>query len=969
MKKWIRCLATFLVVCLMISTLSVSTSAASLTFTDEFGTWTYQVEEDGSITLLKCDTAKKNIIIPATIDGKPVKKLGKHLFQNNETITGVVIPHGVEEIEKMVFFGCDKLEYVEIPTSLTTIGDKAFSKCEALETLYIPASVTELGEKVFEDSPKVDVHCPLTSDTAEYLKENKSDVANYTLIQVTPETPAPQPEAGVEPEASKPPVINGKLVTYTFGKIINGKPEFTFVVADSMPDLDLMHYIVKGENGSTYIYLGEEVRELMNKRFQLVSMSRYDGTNTETFDFTKIESWVSVGTSVNTFMDEAGKPQADVIYHMGINVMGEYAAGFPTNMDFNSDNEMLEFGVVDYDWNSTMVKENDKYTYFDKYDGTSVRYQAKDGTEIITSDEYGTYLHNFGVKGSCVNISIVKTESMKPDGTGYNTLFKEVVVNSPDGKSLVDATANENTRLDGTLQSRNGSRVEVVDNVVLDDQFYHANYDQNGELIDAHHESRSEAEEEGTYEVSNLTGRVTEKWTHHREEMRTDSNGNREEIEIHVDCEDTNRVFYRENVVQAESVQDAMDKISYDFPNEPDLLEDYVSYTYVNVVDIHKEQGTQTNLTTGEVYDIDQTRKIEEMSDYTYLGDTGKFVGWDWTWTYDYEDDAAAASGDGVLTHYTVTEYKYSADNDTWTKTQTHASVKNREDGSTIDFKDNDPSLTIEQVLADYSLYSESYEYDPKNSGMDNWKKTSTDNLYGFKEWDGTDKVNQSHTDPETGTHVNIVTANGVQVGDTYVNGTATPDSEINAEVKEVVDNMPETMEEISDMILGTSEVTTDDGTTLAQNEVKDEMLDLVEDLKEEAFEDTNFFEETVTDTTILENGEELLDSLEEVFESGVLPENNIEGSVDHHHKDDGSSVTIIDGVEAAAEPADEAAVEPAAETVAEAAAEPAAESVVEPAAETVAEPAAESVAEPAAEPVAEPAAEAAPVETSDSTA
>ena len=93
MKKWIRFLSSFLAVCLLVSTLAVTASAASLTFTDEYGTWTYQVEDDGSITLLKCKTAKKNIAIPATINGKPVKKLGQHLFQNNDTITAVVIPH------------------------------------------------------------------------------------------------------------------------------------------------------------------------------------------------------------------------------------------------------------------------------------------------------------------------------------------------------------------------------------------------------------------------------------------------------------------------------------------------------------------------------------------------------------------------------------------------------------------------------------------------------------------------------------------------------------------------------------------------------------------------------------------------------------------------------------------------------------------------------------------------------------
>ena len=344
MKKWIRCLSSLLVVCLLFSTLAISASAASLTFTDEYGTWTYQVEADGSITLLKCKTATKNIAIPATINGKPVKKLGRSLFENNDTITAVVIPHGIEVIDKMVFFDCDKLEHVEIPNSVKRIGDQAFSKCASLGVLYIPASVTELGDKVFEDSPKIEVQCPINSATAEYLQKNKSEVANFTLIKVTPKDPEPEPAPGKAPEVSKQPTVNGKLVTYTFGRIINGKPEFTFVLADSMPDLDLMHYVAKDKNGNAYIYLNEEVRGMLNSRFQLVSMTRYDGKKTETFNFTSDNAMVHVEPSVYTYRDEAGVNQSDVLYYLNISVMDdEYFSGFPVGMEFNSDNEMLNY--------------------------------------------------------------------------------------------------------------------------------------------------------------------------------------------------------------------------------------------------------------------------------------------------------------------------------------------------------------------------------------------------------------------------------------------------------------------------------------------------------------------------------------------------------------------------------------------------------------------------------------------------
>ena len=576
MKRCIRCLASFLVICLLISTITVTATAASLTYTDKYGTWTYQIEEDGSITILKCKTTGKNIVIPATIDGKPVKKLGKHLFQNNDAITGVVIPHGVVEIEKMVFFNCDKLEYVEIPNSLTTIGDKAFSKCGELQELYIPSSVTELGDKVFVDSPKVDVHCPFNSETAAYLEQNKSDVANYTLIEVEPENPVPQPQPGVAPEASNPPVINGKLVTYTFGKTVNGKPEFTFIVADSNPNLYPMHYVETDEYGNVTAFMGDELRNLMSNRFQLVSMSRYDGENTTTHNFNKEDTWLVVDTSMHNYLDEAGKPCVEVRYHLSINFVNDtYVTGFPISLDFSSDNEMLTYSTVVPYFEASMVKRNDDYVFYRLGDEAFKRYDAVTGTLLVSSQEKSANVHRFGVEGSCVDIVIRKEEFQEPNGYRYNHEYKEVIVTDPETKTIVDALSNTDTRHDGTMEVKNSTRIEVVDNVTVKDEFFHANYDQDGKLVEAYKESRTEGTKEGTYNVTNTIGKVTEKRELTREEHRTEPNGNRVDVLFDLDLQDTNRVVYSETVVKAENVQDAMSKVSQDFPNEPDEREDH----------------------------------------------------------------------------------------------------------------------------------------------------------------------------------------------------------------------------------------------------------------------------------------------------------------------------------------------------------------------------------------------------------
>ena len=132
MKRHSRILAIVLTLCMVLSMLPLTALAASLSFTDKYGTWEYVEEADGTITIIGFTAARKNIAVPQRIDGKPVKKLGDGLFQNHNDLTMIIIPNGVETIGANAFSGCDYLESVSLPGTLTAIGDGAFSNCTAL---------------------------------------------------------------------------------------------------------------------------------------------------------------------------------------------------------------------------------------------------------------------------------------------------------------------------------------------------------------------------------------------------------------------------------------------------------------------------------------------------------------------------------------------------------------------------------------------------------------------------------------------------------------------------------------------------------------------------------------------------------------------------------------------------------------------------------------------------------------------
>jgi hypothetical protein len=89
--------------------------------------------------------------VPATIQGMPVREIGKEAFsRGNDEITSVVIPEGVTIIRERAFASCRKLTSVTLPNTLTRIEENAFSRCVALATINLPDSITYVGKEAFK---------------------------------------------------------------------------------------------------------------------------------------------------------------------------------------------------------------------------------------------------------------------------------------------------------------------------------------------------------------------------------------------------------------------------------------------------------------------------------------------------------------------------------------------------------------------------------------------------------------------------------------------------------------------------------------------------------------------------------------------------------------------------------------------------------------------------------------------------
>ena len=102
---------------------------------------------DTTVAITGYTGIETEIIIPSTIEGKPVTRIDSDAFLNNTDITSVTIPNSVLRIESGAFQN-SMVNTIDLGDSLTYIGDNAF-KGSKLVNVTIPSSVTEIGNASF----------------------------------------------------------------------------------------------------------------------------------------------------------------------------------------------------------------------------------------------------------------------------------------------------------------------------------------------------------------------------------------------------------------------------------------------------------------------------------------------------------------------------------------------------------------------------------------------------------------------------------------------------------------------------------------------------------------------------------------------------------------------------------------------------------------------------------------------------
>ena len=102
----------------------------------------------GTITGVDRDIQKA--VIPKTIDGVPVRAIGKKTFYACDQLQSISLPETLETIGESAFYCCTALEQVEIPASVYEIGSYAFYGCSSLQSIRFAGDRwLDLGRQVF----------------------------------------------------------------------------------------------------------------------------------------------------------------------------------------------------------------------------------------------------------------------------------------------------------------------------------------------------------------------------------------------------------------------------------------------------------------------------------------------------------------------------------------------------------------------------------------------------------------------------------------------------------------------------------------------------------------------------------------------------------------------------------------------------------------------------------------------------
>lgn len=134
--------------------------------------------------------SQASIVIPALVElygtTYPVKKIGNNSMRNNNNLTSVTLPEGLEIIGNSSFAQCEALPAVVLPSTVNSIEDWAFYGNKAMASINIPNGVPAMTEHTFQQTGLTSVVLPPSVKSIKVCAfQDCSKLASINLENVT----------------------------------------------------------------------------------------------------------------------------------------------------------------------------------------------------------------------------------------------------------------------------------------------------------------------------------------------------------------------------------------------------------------------------------------------------------------------------------------------------------------------------------------------------------------------------------------------------------------------------------------------------------------------------------------------------------------------------------------------------------------------------------------------------------------
>lgn len=127
----------------------------------------YNLLADGTYEATNYTGDECHVLIPSTINGKPVTAISDRAFDSNESIVEVIVPESVTKIGSRAFNGCYNLKSVKLHDGITEMGSGAFYNCSLSDGFTIPAGVKTLKYRLFSNTQLKKIVIPATVEIIE----------------------------------------------------------------------------------------------------------------------------------------------------------------------------------------------------------------------------------------------------------------------------------------------------------------------------------------------------------------------------------------------------------------------------------------------------------------------------------------------------------------------------------------------------------------------------------------------------------------------------------------------------------------------------------------------------------------------------------------------------------------------------------------------------------------------------------